>query len=174
MGELQGLLERLEKLGLKSPRPWGEFWAGLRAPSRKWRKEEVEERMKANLMVFKANYLILLAGVMSFSVISNPFTMGVVLVCLTLSAAILGWKGPLEVLGRPLTPRDRLAVAGALSLFFLVMTGALAKLLLSFTFGLTLSVAHMALRRRHHGIGGKAKNEEIGVSQSNRGKDVSM
>lgn len=166
MGEFKGLLERLEKLGLKSSRPWGEFLGGLRVPSRKWRKEEVEEKMKANLVGFKANYLILLAGVMSFSIISNPFTMGVVLVCLALSAVILGWKGPLEVLGRPLTPRDRLAVAGALSLFFLVLSGALAKLLLTFTFGLTLTLAHMVLYRRHPGS--KAKNQELGISQSNK------
>ncbi len=137
MGDIKGVLERLEKLGLKSPRPWGEFGAGLLAPSRKWRKEEVEERIRSNFATFKANYLLLLAGVMSFAVISNPFTLGVVLACLAVFAALLGWKGPLEVLGRPLTPRDRLAVAGAISLFVLVMTGALAKLFLSFTFGLT-------------------------------------
>lgn len=193
--------------------------AGLRAPSRKWRKEEVEERMKANLALFKANYLLLLAGCMSMSIISNPFTMGVVLVCLATFAVLLGWKGPLEVLGRQLTPRDRMAVAGALSLFFLVVSGALAKLLLSFSFGLTgreagfsrrllvgvmpclsvclsvlsvcffvvlqshfaqmhaqppVNVAHMALRRRMGLAPGKTRNEEISMSQSNRGKDVSM
>ncbi len=37
----------------------------------------------------------------------------------------------------------------------------------------TVNVTHMALRRRSGPAGGKARNEDIGVSQSTRGKDVS-
>jgi hypothetical protein len=137
MGDIKGILEHVEKLRLRSPpRPWREFLAGL-TPSRKWRREEVEERMKANAALFKTNYILLLAFFCCFAIISNPFLMGVALVCLATFAVLLGWKGPLEVLGRQLSPRDRCWAAGAFSLFFLVVSGALAKLFLSFTFGLT-------------------------------------
>lgn len=123
--------------GLKSPRSWREFWSGIKAPSRKLGKEEVEERIKSNFAVFKANYIVLLAAFMSMSIVSSPFTFGIVLLCLATFALLLGWRGPVQVLGHQLTPRDRMAAAGAVSLFFLVMSGALAKLFLSFTVGLT-------------------------------------
>lgn len=97
----------------------------------------MEERIKSNFALFKANYIMLLAALMSMSIISNPFTFGVVLLCLATFVVLLGWRGPMQVLGHQLSPRDRMGAAGAFSLFFLVVSGALAKLFLSFTLGLT-------------------------------------
>ncbi|TFJ84365.1 hypothetical protein NSK_004352 [Nannochloropsis salina CCMP1776] len=58
MSEMQDFTEKLNKWGLKSPRPWNEFAGTLKKPKN---KQELEERLQTNFMLYKANYILLLA-----------------------------------------------------------------------------------------------------------------
>jgi len=109
VSEMQEFTEKLNKYGLKSPRPWQEFGSGFKTPKS---KQEFEERLQTNFMLYRANYIVLLAGMMSWSVIISPFNMAVLLVCGGVFALLLGWPRPLEVVGRVLTPRDKMMIAG--------------------------------------------------------------
>lgn len=108
LSEMQEFTEKLNKYGLKSPRPWQEFGSGFKTPKN---KQEFEERVQTNFMLYRANYIVLLAAVMSWSVIISPFNMAVLLVCAGAFALLLGWPRPLEVVGRVLTPRDKMMIA---------------------------------------------------------------
>lgn len=109
ISEMNEVTEKLNKLGLKSPRPWREFASAFKKPKN---KQEIEERLQSNFMLYRANYILVLAGIMSWSIIISPFTMGVLLICAGVFALLLGRSGPLEVLGRVLTSRDKMLVAG--------------------------------------------------------------
>jgi hypothetical protein len=109
VSEMQEFTEKLNKYGLKSPRPWQEFGSGFKTPKN---KQDFEERVQTNFMLYRANYIVLLAGVMSWSVIISPLNMAVLLVCAGVFAMLLGWPRPLEVVGRVLTPRDKMIIAG--------------------------------------------------------------
>lgn len=71
----------------------------------------MEERIQSNLVLYRANYLLVLAGIMSWSVIISPFTMGILLLCAGAFAFLLGWRGQLEVMGHVLTSRDKMMAA---------------------------------------------------------------
>lgn len=68
IGEVKELMETLNKLGLKSPRPWREFATMPLKPPKKWTKQEVEERIQSNFLLYKANYLIISAIILSWYV----------------------------------------------------------------------------------------------------------
>lgn len=119
MSEMQDLTEKLNKWGLKSPRPWNEFAGILKKPKN---KQELEERLQTNFMLYKANYILLLAGIMSWSVIISPFTMGILFVCAGVFALLLGWPQPLEIFGRLLTPKEKTMIAASCKLSVRVAT----------------------------------------------------
>ncbi|EKU21383.1 rab acceptor 1 [Nannochloropsis gaditana CCMP526] len=148
MSEMQDFTEKLNKWGLKSPRPWNEFAGILKKPKN---KQELEERLQTNFMLYKANYILLLAGIMSWSVIISPFTMGVLFVCAGVFALLLGWPQPLEIFGRLLTPKEKTMIAASFTFFLLLITGAMVKLIWSFSLGVSLIVAHMSFRPRCSG-----------------------
>lgn len=148
ISEIKEFAEKLNKNGLKSPRPWQEFGSGFRPPKN---KQEIEERLQTNFMLYRANYIVLLGAIMIWSVIMSPFSMAVLLVCAGAFALLLGWPRPLEVLGRVLTPRDKMMVASGFSFLFLLATGAMTLLIWSFLFGIMVAVTHMAFKCRSPG-----------------------
>lgn len=170
MGEMKELTEKLNKLGLKSPRPWGEFVrpSAFKKPKD---KKDVEERIQSNLVLYRANYLLVLAGIMSWSVIISPFTMGILLLCAGAFAFLLGWRGQLEVLGHVLTSRDKMWAASGFSVFLLLISGAMIKLIWSFLFGVLVLTTHSAFRpRASRPPSRNSYNEEINHS-SGKGRE---
>lgn len=72
----------------------------------------MEERIQGNLLVWRANYLIVLSVIMSLSIITSPFTLAMLLLCAGAFVLLLAWRGPLVVMGRTLSNQDKMVVAG--------------------------------------------------------------
>jgi hypothetical protein len=71
------------------------------------------QRLTTNLLHFRTNYAIVTFVVLVVCVLTSPLTIAVLGLCAGLFVAALGWRRPVQVLGRTLSNKDRMLAVGA-------------------------------------------------------------
>lgn len=147
--EQQAVALKLRELDLPAPQPWAEFFQGLRPP-KEWTRGNVEKRIEENAATYKTNYLIVLVVVFLLGLLTSPFLLFVVLLCVALWVYVLVvHEGPIIVSATVQVDSSQKAMAcAAATLLLLVFSGQFVKLLGTATLSLLLVGAHLAFKPR--------------------------
>ncbi|KAJ6803487.1 putative PRA1 family protein B2 [Iris pallida] len=146
------LLTRLSdtfRASLAHRRPWTEL-LDRSAISRPDSLSDALSRLRKNLSYFRVNYLAVVAAVLAVSLLSNPFSL-LLLVLLFYAWSFLylfrpSDAPPLVLLGRQLSDHETLGGLILLSVFTLFLTSVGSILMSALTVGAALVCAHGAFR----------------------------
>ncbi|KAJ9175945.1 hypothetical protein P3X46_014444 [Hevea brasiliensis] len=134
--------------GLSQCRPWSEL-IDRNSMARPDSLSEAASRIRKNLSYFKVNYVTLLAIVLAFSLLSNPFSL-FVLLCLLAAWMFLYLFRPLDqplvVFGRTFSDRETLGVLVVLTIVVVFLTSVGSLLISALMVGLAIVCAHGAFR----------------------------
>ncbi|KAK4342680.1 hypothetical protein RND71_038496 [Anisodus tanguticus] len=134
--------------GFSNRRPWSEL-LDRSAFSKPESFSDATLRIRKNYSYFRINYLSLLAIVLAFSLITNPFSL------LTLSALLAAWlflylfrpsDPPLVIFGRQFSERETLGVLIVLTVVVIFLTSVGAVLVSALMIGLAIVCTHAAFR----------------------------
>mmetsp|Transcript_1137 Transcript_1137/g.1835 ORF Transcript_1137/g.1835 Transcript_1137/m.1835 type:complete len:227 (-) Transcript_1137:147-827(-) len=161
--ELGDLIEQLKVLGWKDMRPWNEFFAVFKPPQ--WDYRSLEQRITANFLFYRTNYVAIFCGVFVVRIILAP----VLFLCITLCAAgsfatITLWKDTLRVGDIEINEKMKMTICAVISFVFLGLCGALEFLLWGSIIGLFLVSLHMVFRPRSVSSQGNKYYEESKLS----------
>ncbi|KDO63269.1 hypothetical protein CISIN_1g027328mg [Citrus sinensis] len=136
------------RYGFAQRRPWAEL-ADRSAFSKPESFSEATLRIRKNYSYFRVNYLTVVAVVIAFSLITNPFSL------LMLVGLLASWiflylfrpsDQPLVVFGRTFSERETLGVLIVLSIFVFFLTSVGSILISAVMVGAGLICAHGAFR----------------------------
>lgn len=131
---------------LSQRRPWPELVDrnSLAKPSS---TAEAVARIRKNWAYFRVNYLLLLSGVLAFSLLSNPLSF------FLLVGLLGGWiflyllrREPLVLLSRTYSDREVLGILTVLTIVIVFMTSVGSVLISALMIGLAMVCAHGAFR----------------------------
>ncbi|KAJ8763999.1 hypothetical protein K2173_004871 [Erythroxylum novogranatense] len=134
--------------GFSQRRPWYEL-IDRTSMARPDSLTEAASRIRKNLSYFKVNYIILLAAILAFSLLSNPFSL------ITLLSLLAAWiflylfrssDQPLVILGRTLSDRETLGVLVVLTIVVVFLTSVGSLLISALMVGVAIVCAHGAFR----------------------------
>ncbi|XVF68442.1 hypothetical protein PTKIN_Ptkin11bG0003200 [Pterospermum kingtungense] len=148
---LRSILTRISasaRHALSRCRPWTEL-IDRTALAKPASFSDATSRVRKNLSYFRANYLIILAAVLAFSLISHPFSL-VILISL-ISAwlflyALRPSDQPLVIWGRTYSDRETLAILAAFTVVVIFLTSVGSLLISGTMMGLGIVCAHGAFR----------------------------
>ncbi len=148
IGEDIGLfMEQLKVLGWRDMRPWNEFASSFKPPS--WDYRSIEQRVTANFLHFRTNYLAIIAAIFTIRIIFAPVLFLCIVLCAGATIAVIAIiKEPIVVGDYTLDEKAKLTTCGGVSFVFLGLCGALEHLLWGLLIALTLCICHMMLRPR--------------------------
>ncbi|CAB4282110.1 unnamed protein product [Prunus armeniaca] len=141
-------LSGLSRHALSNSRPWTEL-IDRTALSRPGSFSEAASRVRKNVAYFRVNYLIVLAVVLAYSLISHPFSL---LTLVTLSGAwiflyvLRPSDQPLVIFGRTFSDTQALFGLGLATLFAILVTSVLSLILTAVMVGVMIVCAHGAFR----------------------------
>ncbi|XP_037404431.1 PRA1 family protein F3-like [Triticum dicoccoides] len=142
---------------LATRRPWREL-ADVHAVGLPPSLGDAYLRVRANLAHFAMNYAIVVLVVVFLSLLWQPISLIVFLVCM------VGWlvlyflrDEPIVLFGRVVGDGVVLAVLAAVTLILLLLTGATSNILTSLLIGFVLVVVHAALHKAEDNV-----DEEVG------------
>uniref|UniRef100_A0A453E5A8 PRA1 family protein n=4 Tax=Triticinae TaxID=1648030 RepID=A0A453E5A8_AEGTS len=142
---------------LATRRPWREL-ADVHAVGLPPSLGDAYLRVRANLAHFAMNYAIVVLVVVFLSLLWQPISLIVFLVCM------VGWlvlyflrDEPIVLFGRVVGDGVVLAVLAAVTLILLLLTGATTNILTSLLIGFVLVVVHAALHKAEDNV-----DEEVG------------
>ncbi|KAJ8650853.1 hypothetical protein MRB53_003876 [Persea americana] len=133
---------------LSHRRPWGEL-VDRSAFSRPDSVSEATARLRKNYSYFRVNYVLLIGSVLALSLLSNPFSL---LLLVLLSAAWLFLyllrpsDPPLILFGRTFSDRETLGGLIALSIVVVFLTSVGSIIISSLMLGLLLVAGHGSFR----------------------------
>lgn len=148
---LRALINRISenlREGFSQRRPWAEL-TDRSAFSKPESFSEASLRIRKNYSYFRVNYLTILAVVLGFSLITNPFSL------LMLVGLLASWiflylfrpsDQPLVLFGRTFGERETLGVLVVLSVFVIFLTSVGSVLISALMVGAALICAHGAFR----------------------------
>ncbi|XP_050370082.1 PRA1 family protein B2-like [Argentina anserina] len=141
-------LSGLSRHALSNRRPWAEI-VDRTAFSRPVSFSDAASRVRKNAAYFRVNYLIVLAAVLAYSLLSHPFTL------LTLVGLAAAWiflyshrqsDQPLVILGRSYSDTQVLFGLGLVTLIAILVTSVLSLLITALMVGAGIVSAHGAFR----------------------------
>ncbi|XP_062014982.1 PRA1 family protein B1-like [Rosa rugosa] len=141
-------LSRFSRNALVNQRPWTEL-VDRTAFTRPSSFSDAASRVRKNAAYFRVNYLIVLAVVLAYSLLSHPFTL------LTLVGLAAAWiflyshrqsDQPLVILGRTYSDTQVLFGLGLVTLIAILMTSVLSLLITALMVGVGIVCAHGAFR----------------------------
>ncbi|KAL6204337.1 hypothetical protein ACLB2K_021605 [Fragaria x ananassa] len=141
-------LSGLSRHALANRRPWAEL-VDRTAFSRPVSFSDAASRVRKNAAYFRVNYLIVLAAVLAYSLLSHPFTL------LTLVGLAAAWiflyshrqsDQPLVILGRAYSDTQVLFGLGLVTLVAILVTSVLSLLITAVMVGVGIVSAHGAFR----------------------------
>ncbi|ONH99753.1 hypothetical protein PRUPE_6G048100 [Prunus persica] len=141
-------LSGLSRHALSNSRPWTEL-IDRTAFSRPGSLSEAASRVRKNAAYFRVNYLIVLAVVLAYSLISHPFSL---LTLVTLSGAwiflyvLRPSDQPLVIFGRTFSDTQALFGLGLATLIAILVTSVLSLILTAVMVGVVIVCAHGAFR----------------------------
>ncbi|CAL9051542.1 unnamed protein product [Musa banksii] len=133
---------------LNNCRPWSEL-ADRSAFSRPESLGDAASRLRNNLAYFRVNYVAVVAAVLAISLITNPFSL------LVLLALLAGWcllylfrpsDPPLVILGRTFSDRETLGFLVLATIFVVFLTSVGSLLISALVAGAAIIGAHGAFR----------------------------
>lgn len=140
-----GLLEGTNN-ALSQRRPWPEL-VDRNSLAKPASMAEAVTRVRKNWTYFRVNYLLLLSGVLAFSLLSNPISF------FLLVALLGGWiflyllrREPLVLLDRTYSDREVLGILTVLTIVIVFMTSVGAVLISALMIGVAMVCAHGAFR----------------------------
>lgn len=140
-----GLLEGTNN-ALSQRRPWPEL-VDRNSLAKPASMAEAVTRVRKNWAYFRVNYLLLLSGVLAFSLLSNPISF------FLLVALLGGWiflyllrREPLVLLDRTYSDREVLGILTVLTIVIVFMTSVGAVLISALMIGVAMVCAHGAFR----------------------------
>jgi len=140
-----GLLEGTNN-ALSQRRPWPEL-VDRNSLAKPASMAEAVTRVRKNWTYFRVNYLLLLSGVLAFSLLSNPVSF------FLLVALLGGWiflyllrREPLVLLDRTYSDREVLGILTVLTIVVVFMTSVGAVLVSALMIGVAMVCAHGAFR----------------------------
>lgn len=141
-------LSGLSRHALSNRRPWIEL-VDRTAFSRPVSFSDAASRVRKNAAYFRVNYLIVLAVVLAYSLLSHPFTL------LTLVGLAAAWiflyaqrpsDQPLVILGKTYSDTQVLFGLGLVTLIAILITSVLSMLITAVMVGVGIVCAHGAFR----------------------------
>lgn len=146
MDEITEAVEQLRILGWKEQRGWGEFAGSFKVPSD---TKSLEQRVNANFLHYRTNYLIITASVFILRLLLAPMLFLSIVCCAAVSAAaILLIKDPIRIGDFIITQSIKLIGCALVSLLFLALCGAVEHLLWGLLISALLCFSHMIFRPR--------------------------
>mmetsp|Transcript_15108 Transcript_15108/g.28444 ORF Transcript_15108/g.28444 Transcript_15108/m.28444 type:complete len:225 (+) Transcript_15108:65-739(+) len=163
MDELREFMEQLSIIGWKEQRSWSEFSSSFKVPDSK----NLQERVTANFLHYRTNYLIITASVFIVRLVLAPFLFLSIVFCGAASAAaILLIKDPIRVGDYEVNHQMKLALCGVGSFVFLGLCGAVEHLLWGVVFSSLLCCGHMVFRPRNISSRANKAYEEAKIGTS--------
>ncbi|KAK9283123.1 hypothetical protein L1049_011354 [Liquidambar formosana] len=136
------------RYGFAQRRPWYEL-VDRTSMARPDSLSEAASRIRKNFSYFRVNYVTLLASVLALSLLSNPFSL-LVLLCLLAAWVFLYLFRPsdqaLVVLGRPFSDRETLGILVVSTVVVVFLTSVGSLLISALMVGLAIVCAHGAFR----------------------------
>ena len=134
--------------GLSQRRPWGEL-VDRTAFAKPESFSEATLRIRKNYSYFRVNYLAVVALILAVSLLTNPFSL-IVLVGLLASWMFLYLfrpsDQPLVILGRTFSDFETLVLLGGLTVFVVFLTNVGSVLVSALMVGVAIVCAHGAFR----------------------------
>lgn len=134
--------------GLANRRPWGEL-VDRSAFSKPESVSDATLRIRKNYSYFRTNYLTLLAGVLAFSLITNPFSL------VLLTGLLAAWlflylfrpsDPPLVIFARQFSERETLGILLVSTVVVIFLTSVGTVLVSALMIGLAIVCTHAAFR----------------------------
>ncbi|XP_076926714.1 PRA1 family protein B4-like [Bidens hawaiensis] len=141
-------LSETVRSGLSTRRPWSEL-VDRSAFSKPDSMSDAALRIRKNYSYFRVNYLTVIAAVLGFSLVTNPFSL------ITLLALLAAWlflylfrpsDPPLVILGRTFSERETLGLLIVSSIVVVFLTSVGSVLISALLLGTALVSAHGAFR----------------------------
>ncbi|KAJ6806510.1 prenylated Rab receptor 2 isoform X1 [Iris pallida] len=136
------------RASLSNRRPWSEL-LDRSALSRPDSLSDALSRLRKNLAYFRVNYLAILAAVLSISLLTNPFSLLLLLLLFAAWSFLYLFRPsdpPLVLLGRQFSDRETLGGLILLSVFTIFLTSVGSILMSALTVGAAIVGAHGAFR----------------------------
>nr|XP_010922643.2 PRA1 family protein B1 [Elaeis guineensis] len=133
---------------LSNRRPWSEL-IDRSAFSRPDSLSDASFRVRKNFAYFRVNYVALLAAVLALSLLSNPFSLLVLLGLLAAWCFLYLFRPadpPLVLFGRTFSDRETLGALVFLSVFVIFLTSVGSLLISALMVGVAIVCAHGAFR----------------------------
>ncbi|KAJ0087629.1 PRA1 family protein B4-like isoform X3 [Pistacia vera] len=134
--------------GFSQRRPWGEL-VDRSAFSKPESLSDATVRIRKNYSYFRVNYLSVLAIVLAFSLVTNPFSLFMLLGLLASWLFLYLFRPsdqPLVIFGRTFSDRETLGILVVLSVFVIFLTSVGSVLISALMVGAALICAHGAFR----------------------------
>lgn len=140
-------IEQLKILGWRDMRPWDEFFSVFKPPS--WEYRSIEQRVTANFLHFRTNYVCIVAGIFAIRLIFAPVLFLCIVLCIGMTVGVVSIiKDPITVGEFTLNDNAKLTACGVISFVFLALCGALEHFLWGLIYALFLCTCHMMFRPR--------------------------
>lgn len=134
--------------GLSQRRPWSEL-VDRTAFSKPESVSDAALRIRKNYTYFRVNYLAIVALVLGFSLVTNPFSLVMLLGLLASWLFLYLFRPsdqPLVVFGRSFSDRETLGILTVFSVFVIFLTSVGSVLMSALLVGVALVCAHGAFR----------------------------
>ncbi|XP_044473597.1 PRA1 family protein B4-like [Mangifera indica] len=134
--------------GFSQRRPWAEL-VDRSAFSKPECLSDATIRIRKNYSYFRVNYLSILAVVLAFSLLTNPFSLLILLGLLASWIFLYLFRPsdqPLVIFGRTFSDRETLGILVVLSVFVIFLTNVGSVLISALMVGAALICAHGAFR----------------------------
>ncbi|KAK1428961.1 hypothetical protein QVD17_17802 [Tagetes erecta] len=134
--------------GVSSRRPWSEL-VDRTAFSKPESISEAAGRIRKNYSYFRVNYLSVIGGVVGFSLLTNPFSLIILLALLAAWLFLYLFRPsdpPLVILGRSFSERETLGLLIVSSIVVVFLTSVGSVLISALLLGTALVSAHGAFR----------------------------
>lgn len=164
MEDLQEFVEQMSIIGWKEQRSWKEFSSSFKVPDSK----NLEERVTANFLHYRTNYLIITASVFILRLLLAPMLFLCIFCCIVASAAATVLiKDPVRVGDFDINSKVRLIICGVVSFIILGLCGAVEHLLWGVVFSGIICCSHMIFRPRNISSRSNKVYEEMKINSTN-------
>lgn len=163
MNDLEEAIETAKVIGVKEMRPWQEFFAVFKPP--KWTPKDIEQRMTANMLFYRSNYLMIVAAIFALRIIFAPVLFLCIVLCAALSVYLIAiHKAPIVIGTYRVDAKTKSIACGIFSFIFLTLCGALEHLLWGLIISILFCGLHMMFKPRSVSSNANKAYEEFKIN----------